>query len=123
MLKMGRLLAASLLLAASASAAQQQRRQDSCPTILQPPYTPPVTGTGWTAQLIAQNLSSPRGIVFDSAGALLVVQEGVGIVRVTFEDYGGTCLVANGATIVVENDDVSFFCSIFFLLLFLLPCC
>ncbi|PSR84328.1 soluble quino protein glucose/sorbosone dehydrogenase [Coniella lustricola] len=102
-----------LLLAGSASTVSavqhhpQRRQGSSCPTVLQPPYTAPVTGTGWTSQLIAQNLSTPRGIAFDSAGALLVVQQGVGIQRLTFEDYGGTCLVVNGSTVVVENSDLN----------------
>lgn len=79
----------------------------ACPTILTPPYEAPVIGSGWTAQLIATNLTMPRGIIFDQSGALLVVQQGSGIVRMTFTDYGGTCLVVNETTSVVENPDVS----------------
>lgn len=78
----------------------------ACPTILTPAYSAPVVGAGWTAQLVAQNLTKPRSILFDGDGALLVVQQGVGILRVRFDDYGATCLVVNATETVVENSDV-----------------
>lgn len=78
----------------------------ACPTVLSPSYSAPVVGSGWTAQLVARNLTSPRSILFDSEGALLVVQQGVGILRVQFDDFGGTCLVVHSTTTVVENTDV-----------------
>lgn len=79
----------------------------ACPTVLSPSYSAPVVGPGWTAQLIARNLSSPRSILFDTDGALLVVQQGVGILQVRFDDHGGTCLVVNSMATAVENKDVS----------------
>lgn len=84
-----------------------QQRSSACPTILKPSYGNPVVGSGWTAQLIAQNLTAPRSIVFDQNGALLVVQKGSGILRMTFTDKGGTCLVVNQTKTVVNNTDVS----------------
>ncbi|KUI53566.1 L-sorbosone dehydrogenase [Cytospora mali] len=95
----------SLSLAQSASATASTYVVGACPTVLSPPYEAPVVGSGWTAQLIATNLTKPRGIIFDQSGALLVVQQGSGIVRLTFTDYGGTCLVVNETTPVVENPD------------------
>ncbi|CAK7202694.1 hypothetical protein SEUCBS139899_005421 [Sporothrix eucalyptigena] len=74
-----------------------------CPTILTPSYNAPVVAPGWTAQLIAQGLTTPRSLRFDDAGALLVVQQGKGIQRLTFDDYGGTCLVVKTSTSVVAN--------------------
>lgn len=82
------------------------RAQSSCPTILRPSYNAPVVGSGWTAQLVVQNLSDPRGILFDSAGNLLVVEQGKGITRVSFDDRGGTCLVVNGTQTVVDDTGV-----------------
>lgn len=79
----------------------------ACPTILKPSYDDPVVGSGWTAQLIAQGLVAPRGIAFDKNGALLVVQQGSGIVHMTFTDNGGTCLIVNQTRAVVNNTDVS----------------
>lgn len=110
-----RLLAASTALlcnispglAQSTSAASSTSAVGACPTVLTPLYEAPVVGSGWTAQLIVNDVMTPRGIIFDQNDALLVVQQGSGIVRVTFNDYGGTCLVVNETTTVVENSDVS----------------
>lgn len=79
----------------------------ACPTVLSPSYSAPVVGPGWTSQLVARNLTSPRSILFDTDGALLVVQKGAGILRVRFDDLGGTCLVVNSTAPVVEDADVS----------------
>jgi len=81
-------------------------QSSGCPTILTPSYKAPVVGSGWTAQLVANGLTKPRGMVFDTSGALLVVQQGTGILRMTFVDNGGTCLVVNETKTLVENDDV-----------------
>lgn len=82
-------------------------RDDSpCPTILNPSYDDPVVGSGWTAQLVVQGLDTPRGIVFDKNGALLIVQQGSGILHLTFTDNGGTCLVTNQTKAIVNNTDV-----------------
>jgi glucose/arabinose dehydrogenase len=78
----------------------------ACPTVLTPSYDAPVVGSGWTAQLIATGLDKPRGITFDQNGALLAVQQGSGIVRMTLTDDGGTCLAVNETSTIVENSDV-----------------
>ncbi len=79
----------------------------ACPTTLVPSYAPPVVGAGYAAQLIANNLQKPRGILFDSKGALLVVQQGGGIVHLTLDDLGGTCLSVSKTTSLINNTDVS----------------
>ena len=79
----------------------------ACPTVLSPSYQKPVVGAGYTAQIVAQGLRDPRGIIFDSKGALLVVQQGVGIAHMTFDDKGGTCLVVNKQTDLLQNSNVS----------------
>lgn len=78
----------------------------ACPTVLKPSYDAPVVGSGWTAQLIATDLKEPRSLTFDQNGALLVVQQGSGIIRMTLTDNGGTCLAVNETSTVVENSDV-----------------
>ena len=40
---------------------------------------PPTTALGLQAQLVFGNLSTPRGIAFDDADSLLVVERGVGV--------------------------------------------
>ncbi|TVY32211.1 L-sorbosone dehydrogenase [Lachnellula occidentalis] len=68
---------------------------------LKPSYPAPVVSNGWSAQLVAQGLTKPRGIIFDSAGNLLVVQQGAGIVHLVFNDGGATCLeVARNTTLI-----------------------
>ncbi|CAK7211159.1 hypothetical protein SCUCBS95973_001038 [Sporothrix curviconia] len=78
-----------------------------CPTILMPSYNAPVLTPGWSAQLIATNLTLPRSLRFDDAGGLLVLEEFKGIRRLTFGDYGGTCLVVKTSTPVVDNIDLN----------------
>lgn len=63
---------------------------------LKPSYPSPIAADGWSAQLVAQGLVSPRGILFDSKSNLLVVQQGNGIVHLQFS---GTTL-ANKTTLV-----------------------
>jgi hypothetical protein len=77
-----------------------------CPTILTPTYNAPVVAPGWTAQLVVTGLTSPRSIIFDDVGALLVVQSGKGIQHITFDDYGDTCLVVKTSVPLVEESDV-----------------
>lgn len=91
------------------STALAESSNSTCSNILSPSYEAPVVGSGWTAQLIATGLTAPRGIVFDTTGALLVVQQGVGILRVIFNDFGGTCLAVNQTSTLVNNTDVSSF--------------
>ncbi len=79
----------------------------SCPTVLRPSYNSPVVGGGWVAQLIVTGLKSPRGILFDQNGALLVVQQGTGIQHVTFKDNGGTCLIVDKSQTLINLSDVS----------------
>ncbi|KAH7306091.1 soluble quino protein glucose/sorbosone dehydrogenase [Rhexocercosporidium sp. MPI-PUGE-AT-0058] len=59
---------------------------------LTPSYAAPVLANGWKAQLVATGLSDPRSVTFDRNGNLLVVQQGVGVVHLDFEDGGSTCL-------------------------------
>jgi glucose/arabinose dehydrogenase len=78
-----------------------------CATVLTPAYSAPVVAKGWKAQLIATGLSNPRGIKFDTNGSLLVLEQGVGLRHLTFNDNGGTCLSVNGNTSVITDEEVS----------------
>lgn len=96
------LVAGASALFAATTAAQQY----DCPNVLKPSYQTPVVGSGWTAQLIAKDLKDPRDIIFDTKGHLLVVEQGTGIKRLTFDDKGGTCLVQSGSETIVDDKDV-----------------
>lgn len=74
-----------------------------CSGALTPSYPAPKLAQGWTAQLIANGVTSARGLVFDSSGALLVAQANRGITRITFTE-SGTCLTATKTTLTTKND-------------------
>jgi glucose/arabinose dehydrogenase len=74
---------------------------------LTPSYPAPVVSDGWQAQLIAQDLESPRGLLLDSEGNLLVVQQGAGIIHLEFDDGGSTCLEVRRKTYLVNSTSVS----------------
>ncbi|KAG8167462.1 hypothetical protein KVR01_003151 [Diaporthe batatas] len=95
-------LAAALLCAvAGVDAGLITKRQ--CPGALTPTYPAPKLAQGWTAQLIANGVTSARGLVFDSSGALLVAQANTGITRITFTESGG-CLTATKKTLATKTD-------------------
>ena len=98
---------ALISLAGNGAARVVEPRQ--CPSVLTPSYPAPVLAEGWEAQLIVTDLTSPRGVIFDSTGALLVVQQGAGVARITLTDNGGTCLVLSNKTNVITQTDVSLY--------------
>lgn len=75
----------------------------SCPSALKPSYPAPSLAPGYTAQLIARNLTKPRGIIVDSEGHLLVVQQKVGITSLGIQDVGDRCLKVSQKTDVIRN--------------------
>jgi glucose/arabinose dehydrogenase len=79
----------------------------ACSASLKSSYPTPIVSDGWQAQLIFQDLSKPRSILFDSDGGLLVVQAGAGIVHLEFTDNGSTCLEVSKKTYLVNSTDVS----------------
>ena len=80
----------------------------NCAHALQPSYPAPSLAPGYTAQLIAVNLTKPRGIIFDTDGRLLVVQQQVGITRLRIQnqDQGG-CVSVSETTDLVKNTDLT----------------
>ena len=56
--------------------------------------------------LIANDLTAPRGIIFDTEGGLLVIDKGVGIVRYMFNDGGNGCLTVSQKTNLVNYTGV-----------------
>ena len=63
------------------------------------PRYPGTTAAGWKAVKVAGSLTSPRGLVWDHAGNLLVVQNGKGITAYTPSADG--CL-GTGKTVVTQ---------------------
>src|SRR5262249_9180263 len=67
----------------------------------------PVSYEGWEYRLVATGLTRPRGILFDQAGALLIVDAKVGVVHMTLKDGGGNCVSVDKKTTLIPSPDVS----------------
>ncbi|KAK3333867.1 hypothetical protein B0T19DRAFT_483830 [Cercophora scortea] len=78
-----------------------------CANALAPSYEAPVVGDGYSAQLIVAGLSKPRSIIFDTNGALLVVESGRGVTHLDLSDGGGTCLAAKKTTVLINNSNLT----------------
>ncbi|KAM6527696.1 hypothetical protein FALCPG4_008745 [Fusarium falciforme] len=74
---------------------------------LETSYPGPVAADGWAYRLIASDLSRPRGILFDTEDALLVVEQGTGLVHLEFEDQGRACLRMYRQTTLLENEGLT----------------
>ena len=97
---MKRCIASASVLLAGATA------QSSCPSPIAPAHGAPSVAPGFRVEVVANNLRDPRGIQLDSAGGLLVVEQGHGIVRLPMSGEGA-CVKQNGATQrVVEDEEV-----------------
>ena len=68
-----------------------------------------VAAPGYHFSVVANGLTKPRSIQFDSAGNLLVLQAGKGIVSLQLADAGGICVWAASNETVVSNTAVSHF--------------
>ncbi|KAK3632854.1 hypothetical protein LTR22_020405 [Elasticomyces elasticus] len=91
--------AATLLAAASA----QSSAAASCSPTLSASYAAPSVAEGYIARLVANNLTKPRGIKFDSQGALLVVEQLSGITALTLVDAGQDCLSVGSRKTVIND--------------------
>lgn len=91
---------------ATTGSAQSTTASSACPSI-SPSYAAPVVASGWQAQLIATGLATPRSILFDSAGHLLAIQSGYGVLSLELSDGGGTCVSVASKTHLINSTDVS----------------
>ncbi|KUJ10224.1 uncharacterized protein LY89DRAFT_710610 [Mollisia scopiformis] len=78
-----------------------------CPGVSAPKY-PSVVANGWRATKVKGGMAAARGVVFDSAGHLLVVESGLGITAHTLDGSG---CVQSSKTVVSQanlNHGISF---------------
>ncbi|KAF1956166.1 soluble quino protein glucose dehydrogenase [Byssothecium circinans] len=76
----------------------------ACASTIAPRNAAPSVAPGWQANVVANNLEDPRGMIFDNRGGLLVVQQEKGIVRLRFNSEGGACVRQEGSTeVVIDN--------------------
>ncbi|KAK5112820.1 hypothetical protein LTR85_011154 [Meristemomyces frigidus] len=86
------------------AATQSSSGYASCSSTLSASHAAPSVAEGYVARLVANNLTSPRGIKFDGQGALLVVEKNSGITALTFNDAGQDCLtVATRRTVINDT--------------------
>lgn len=76
----------------------------ACSSTLTAAYAAPSVASGYAARLVATGLTLPRGIKFDTAGNLLVVEEGVGVTAMRFEDDGGSCVNLNSQGTIIADE-------------------
>lgn len=81
--------------------------QASCPTSVTTKVPAPSVAPGYEGNLVATGLTRPRGIRFDRAGHLLVVDRGVGVKVLTLQDDGGSCVTVSDTKVLIANPDVS----------------
>ncbi|KAM0390557.1 hypothetical protein ACHAQC_007728 [Fusarium culmorum] len=81
--------------------------QDCSFKTLKTSYPSPVAAKNWSYGLIANELRRPRGILFDSEGALIVIDSGNGILHFELEDGGGTCLQVTKKTTLLKQDNLN----------------
>lgn len=80
----------------------------ACTSTIAPRHAAPSLAAGWRAAVVANGLKSPRGILFDGNGALLVVEQSRGISRLAFNGDAGSCVRVNGdPDLVVDDPTVS----------------
>ena len=87
--------------------AQQTAAAPTCTTYIAPRNGAPLVAPGFRAEIVADGLRSPRGIMFDQEGGLLVVEQGHGISRLRLSDNNGCVSVEGDVQRVVEDESVS----------------
>lgn len=100
--------ASSILLATAtwlgAAQTQSSIASASCsPTLTASSHAAPSVAPGYVARLVANNLTTPRGIIFDKQGALLVVEQNTGITALNFVDAGSDCVSVSSRRTVIND--------------------
>ena len=97
----------AVALAQTASTSTTSAASSACPSTLTPGYPAPSVASGYSASLIAQQLTKPRGIKFDTSGNLLVVEQGKGITALTLTSGNGDCVMVSNRTEIISDSSVS----------------
>lgn len=78
-----------------------------CPNPLFTSYQTPSLAESYGLQLLTQNITNPRQIIFDSVGNLLISGDPIGIMALAIEEFGSDgCLIIREQKLVVENGDL-----------------
>jgi glucose/arabinose dehydrogenase len=94
------------LLAAAASLVTAQGSSECSIEEIRSSYPTPDVSDGWGFRVVASELTRPRSILFDSDGALILLDVGSGILHIDLDDQGDTCVGVSKQTTLLENEDV-----------------
>lgn len=86
--------------------ARAQTTASACQSSIAPQHAAPSVAPGFRVEVVANGLRDPRGILFDSEGGLLVVEQGHGISRLRLTGDGPCVKVEGDVQKVVEDDSV-----------------
>ena len=93
----------SITLAASA----QSTAPSACSSTIAPQNAAPLVAPGFRVEVVANNLTRPRSIQFDSGGALLVVEQTRGVRRLRLSGDGSCVRQDGNIENVIDNTNVS----------------
>ncbi|KAJ4354520.1 uncharacterized protein N0V89_006257 [Didymosphaeria variabile] len=79
----------------------------ACASTIAPKNAAPSVASGWRADVVANELTSPRGIIFDSEGGLLFVEQDRGISRVKISGDGGCARKDGNASLIIEDESLN----------------
>ncbi|TKA24941.1 hypothetical protein B0A50_06039 [Salinomyces thailandicus] len=85
------------------AAAQSSDTSASCSQTLGSDHPAPQVADGYTARLVANGLTTPRGIQFDHAGNLLVVERGGGVTALAFHNTDDDCVTVSDRKTVIDD--------------------
>jgi glucose/arabinose dehydrogenase len=94
------------LLAAAASLVTAQGSSECSIEEIRSSYPTPDVSEGWGFRVVASELTRPRSILFDSDGALILLDVGSGILHIDLDDQGDTCVGVSKQTTLLEKEDV-----------------
>ena len=63
--------------------------------------------SGYAAAVVATGLTKPRSVEIDSAGSLLVLEQGKGLSSHVLQDDGGACVSIKSSKFLIQDTNVS----------------
>lgn len=87
------------------NAASSGTSASACASTIAPRNGQPSVAPGYQVNVVASGLTEPRGIIFDSEGNLLVVQQGKGVSRLRLTNDEGPCIRVDGQVEDIIDDD------------------
>ena len=95
------------LFAIAYTASAQSTAPSPCSSTIAPQNAAPSVAPGFRVDVVANNLTRPRSIRFDSEGALLVVEQSRGVRRIRLTGDGSCVKQYGDVQNVIDNTNVS----------------